>query len=294
MKKTKMMVLAILALGMLSANVLAQTPPEFNGHVEFATEDYGWYAALTGGIAENGQTRDGTQGTMWYIHDDSTDTTYPTAFQQWKRDGWFAENMGVALTMRYENNIVYDNNGIDTNTFATNFYGDPSAPSTVVPGLYCADSMSNNYDWIYAGYFKIDQTTTIDQISGYFAETYYYTIAPYLDSGVWDFRMNIFSSEVDGSYVKPAVDSFIGDVFTTDTAAGEFTVEDSGVVRYYSSFSDNEDIIYRLTFDLDTPITLEPGEYFFSHDAILTVPEPSTFVLIAMGLLSLLLWKRRS
>jgi len=282
----------VLTLGLVRPNpAAAQTHPDFNGHVENAIDEYGYYALLTGGIATHGQTRDGTSGVMWYVNDDPDYDHYPNGFQQWKRDGWFEENKGVALTMRYEGGIVYDNNGIDTNTAPTDFYGDPADPDTITPGLYCGESMSNNYDWIYAGYFRIEQTVTVDQISGYFAETYYETIAPHLDSGVWDFRMNIWSSVVDGDYVKPAVDSFVGDLWTTDAASGAFAVADSGVVRHYSGFSNDDDVIYRLTFDLDTPITLEPGEYFFSHDGV--IPEPAAMSLLAVGAFGLIRARRR-
>ena len=294
MKKSLMTLAVVAGLifasgGMWPSTAAGQTHPAFNGYIENGTDDYGWYGVITGGIAANGQTRDGEQGTMWYINDNPDYSLYPNGFQEWKRDGWFEETKGLALTMRYEDAIVYDNNGIDTNSAPADFYGDSASPSTVTPGLYCGESMSNNYDWIYGGYFKIAESTTIDQISGYFAETYYHTIAPHLNSGVWDFRMNLYSTEVNGSYVEPVVDSFVGDVFSTDSASGTFAVEDSGVVRHYSGFSDDDDIIYRLSFNLETPITLAPGEYFFSHDAV--VPEPTAMGLLALGALAVL--KRR-
>jgi len=36
------------------------------------------------------------------------------------------------------------------------------------PGLYRGYSMPNNWDSVYAGYFKIEQTTTVDTMIGYF------------------------------------------------------------------------------------------------------------------------------
>jgi hypothetical protein len=92
------------------------------------------------------------------------------------------------------------------------------------------------------------------------------------------YRMNIWSN-VAGNLLPVNTGDFAGDVFTTDTAQGSFAVSDTGVVRVMPNNS--TDPIYRLTYTLDNPITLQSGEYWFSHDA--TVPEPATMALLGLG-----------
>jgi hypothetical protein len=130
---------------------------------------------------------------------------------------------------------------------------------------------------------------TIDTIIGYFDKNggsadpvAFDPFSPFIS-----YRMNIWSN-VAGDLLPTNTGSFDGDVFTSDTAQGSFAVSDTGVVRV---FADNStDPIYRLTYTLDTPITLPAGEYWFSHDA--TVPEPATIGLLGLGALSLLRRKR--
>ena len=270
----------------------------FNGTVDYATEAYGNYAVLTGGLFTNGQTTTspGRRGVMMYIHDEDPHPfgSYPGAYQQWKRDGWFDATAGMAVTLRSTGSIVYDNNGIDTGTYPTHFYGNASDPSQVTPGLYCGYSMSDNLDWTYAGYFRLEQETTFDQISGYFAQTYY---APIDLTHPFEFNINIYSA-VDGTgdnagYMMPYnTGAFRGDVFSDDLMPGTFSVADSGQVRHYDGFDNNDDIIYRLTYTLDTPVTLPEGEYFFSHDAQV-VPEPVTMAGLVLGIGSLVGYLRR-
>ena len=59
------------------------------------------------------------------------------------------------------------------------------------------------------------------------------------------------------------------------------TVSNTSVVRVFSDGS--TDPIYRLTYDLTTPITLEAGEYWFSHDATV-IPEPVTMLGLVFGI----------
>jgi len=270
----------------------------FNGTVDNETEAYGNYAVLTGGLFTNSQTTTspGKRGVMMYIHDQDPHPlgSYPAAFQQWKRDGWFDATAGVALTLNYGGSIVFDNNGIDTATYPANFYGNPSNPADVTPGLYCGFSMSNNLDWTYAGYFRLEDETTFDQISGYFAQTYY---VPIDLTHPFEFNMNIYSA-VDGTgtdagYKMPVnTGAFRGDVFSDDLVAGTFNITNSGEVRHYAGFDNNDDIIYRLTYTLDSPIALPAGAYFFSHDAQV-IPEPVTMAGLFLGIGCLARYVRR-
>ncbi len=287
----------LLCLGM--AVSAAQGAADFDGQLDYETTSAGWYAVITGGLFTNGQTNNGTNasgGVMRYTFDGDPHPWSSKAQQTWHRDGWFADTAGVALTMKSSGSTVYDNNGIDTGTFSTNFYGNAADPSEITSGLYVGFSMANNIDWIYSGYFKLTEETSIDQISGYFAETYSYPIDL---SHPFQFDMNIFSAvEGEGDnagYLMPAnTGSFRGDVFSSDNVSGTFAVSDSGQVRHYAGFSDNDDIIYQLTYDLDSSITLAAGEYFFSHSANV-VPEPATLIIWAgLGALAMLVgWQRR-
>jgi hypothetical protein len=251
-----------------------------DGQVDNSTDAYGLYYQITGGKFVNGQTYTGNNasgGVFRYIHDDPTDTTYPDAYQQWKRDDWFDENAGLALTMKNSGSIVYNNNGIEDDTHG-GYYDDTQ---TSIAGLYMSYAMSNNDDWIYCGYFKLSEETTVDTIIGYFDGTGYYgNFDP--DNPVVGYRMNVWNCVMDGSYPMPSNDTFTGDVFSSDTTAGTFSWSDTGVARHYSGWGEGvTDPIYRLEYTLDTPLVLPAGEYFFSHDA--TIPEPATISVLALG-----------
>ena len=262
---------------------LALAGPAFNGQVDFNTDEYGYYAVLTGGKLVNGQseTSPGKDGVMCFIHDGQDPHpwgSYPGAFQQWKRDVgvWFDQTAGLALTMKYQGATVFDNNGIEDSSYPANFYGNQSAPKENHPGLPVGYAMSNNMDWTYAGYFKLESDTQVDQITGYFAETFWEAIQ--LNSGL-DFNMNIYSTVEgtgdDAGYRMPAnTGAFRGDVFSDDAVPGTFSISDTGEKRYFWGFPGDDDIIDRLTYTLDSPITLPAGEYFFSHDAQVPIPEP--------------------
>jgi hypothetical protein len=250
---------------------------DFDGQADNQIDSLGWYYAITGGRFPNGQTYNGDNasgGTFRFLLDDPA-WGYP--IQNWRKDDWFPENAGLALTMKYEDSVVYDNNGIEEGDPDAFYHEDTNAN---LAGLYRGYCMSNNWDWIYSGYFKLNSPTTIDTIIGYFDCVA--GLDP--DSPHIAYRMNIWSSIPDGAGLIPAVNSFTGDVFSTDSTSGTFSWSDTEVDRYYSGWpAPHTDDIFRLVFGLDEPITLQPGEYFFSHDAVITAQIVATPNPVAVG-----------
>jgi hypothetical protein len=257
----------------------AQAGTTFNGVAENQIDYYGYYYAITGGQFPTGTTPNGTSssgGTFRYITDDS-DWGYTT--DVWHKDGWFAENAGLAVTLKNSGTIVYNNNGIEDGTYG-NYYNATAQglPSASTPGLYRGYSMSNNYDFIYAGYFQITEATTIDEMIGYYDENSGFDS----DNPNIEYRMNIWSN-VAGDLLPTNTGSFTGDVFSSDTTSGSFTWGDTGVDRVYGiDYGSMTDDIYYMKYTLDAPITLQPGIYWFSHDATV-VPAPGAIVLVGLG-----------
>ncbi len=280
MKNLKICIFVMLLATMFCGLTIAAP---FDQQADNQRDDLGYYYVITGGKFPNGQTVNGLKtsgGSMNYILDAPDWGSY--TLDVWHKDGWFEETAGVALTMKNGGSIVFDNFNNDAGNFYTCPPGGQASEDT--PGLYRGYSMSNNFDWIYAGYFKLNEETTIDQITGYFDETSGFDA----DNPLIEYRMNIWSNlDVDmGTYTQktPAIASFTGDVFSTDTTAGTFSWGDTGVDRVFGDDYENatDDILY-LTFTLDTPLVLQPGEYWFSHDAVI-VPVPAAVLLGILGL----------
>jgi hypothetical protein len=291
----KLLGIGIAAFAMMSAAASA----DFNGAADNQTDAYDYYYVMTGGIMDgrpgglpNGDNAHG--GTMRYIHDDPS--SWSQTANAWQRDDWFPTNVGVALTMENGGSTVYDNNGIDAGTHGGFYdYGDlpEGSPSSDYSGLFRGYSMSNNYDWIYSGIFYISETTTIDTLNGYFDGNGFYSLFDPSNEDI-AYRMNIWSAVTDGTagdgtpYYMPATDSFTGNVYSTDSATGTFSVGDTGLDRVIPDWlagtdDDVYDDIYRLSFAMDSSIVLEPGFYFFSHDAVI-IPAPGAVLLAMVGL----------
>ena len=264
-------------IGSILLLVTVTKAAEFNGAADNERDDLGYYYVITGGKFPTGNIPNGDNasgGTFRWLSDDPSWGAWSLPIDVWHKDGWFPQNASLALTFKNGGSIVYDNNGLEDGTHDGFYDYSDHLPEKnwATPGLYRGYAMSNNWDWIYTGYFKLDSPTTIDTIIGYF------------DNGVYGFdpdnpniayRMNIWSSFQDNpggnpnSYM-PAVASFTGDVFSSSTTSGNFIWSDTGVDRIFPDWSGYApDDIFRMTFTLDTPVVLPSGVYFFSHDAII-------------------------
>jgi hypothetical protein len=281
-KKVLVPLLCAVALVALTATAYADT---FNGVSDFGTDEHGYYYAITGGKFPTGTIPNGDNGsggTMRYITD-SPDWPGNPALDVWHKDDWFASNAGIAVTLKNGSAIVYDNNGLEpgvSDPAVAGFYNaanyNPNDPNNPGAGAVTAYSMSNNFDWIYAGYMKLTQTTTITDLVGYFAfsgnpnDALHGNFNP--SNPNLRYHMNIFSN-VSGQLLPTNTGSFAGDVFTSDNTGGSFTFSDTGYDRIGSTSTQS---IYRLQYSLNAPISLQAGEYWFSHDAsIAPVPLPA-------------------
>jgi hypothetical protein len=272
----------------------------FNGTSDNGRDDLGWYYTITGGQFPTGTTPNGDNGsggTFRFVTDDAAAWGRdPAQTDVWQKDDWFPINAGIAVTLKNNSTIVYDNNGLEPGaaTPADPNYYDYNYYDTVGKGAHVAYSMSNNFDWIYSGYLKLTADTTVDTLVGYFARSA--TPGDGLTNGFdpdnpnIGFRMNVWSN-VAGDLLPTNTGSFDGDVFSSDSTAGTFSWSDTGIDRIGST---SQQDIYRLTYTLANPVTLPAGEYWFSHDAVI-VPEPATTALLAAGGLAALacFWRRR-
>ncbi|MEO8663315.1 MAG: hypothetical protein ABI693_32965, partial [Bryobacteraceae bacterium] len=242
-----------------------------------AVEPNGFYWAINGSLFPNGQTRNGVSGSTSAIAFRQNNQVIwgTTGFQAWtEATGLNAPTLsGLALTIRNGSTVVYDNNGIDTAIPAVvSYYTNTSGPDSAKPGLNVLYSNSNNSDAVFAGYFKLTQSTTFTSISGYFdcngdSELPFDATNPYNT-----YRMNIWS---DNTGSPRETSNFVGDVWTTDTTTGTFAWATTAVSR---GFADGAtDPICSLTYTPAQPQTLAAGDYWFSHDvAVPAVAFPAT------------------
>jgi len=285
------MLIAAVAFYLIASPSFADNPPV---GADNQRDDLGYYYMITGGKFPTGSAPNGDNasgGTFRFLVDDPSWGGYTQ--NTWNKDDWFPENASFAVTLMNGSSIVYDNNGIEDSTYGNYYDATGIAESASKPGLYRGYAMSNNYDWIYAGYFKLESQITIDKIIGYYDENSGFDS----DSTEIAFDMNIWSAFQDNPEGNPdswmpSVNSFTGDVFSAKSTPGSFTWSDTGVDRVFGDNAGNlTDDIHRLVYTLDTPIVLEAGVYFFSHDAEI-VPEPTSFAMLGLGGLALMRRRR--
>jgi PEP-CTERM motif len=296
-KSLKAVFAAALVASLLAGG--AQAAP-LNGMSDYGTDEHGWYYTVTGGQFPTGPTPNGDSGsggTFRFLVDNAEDWgRNPSESGVWQKDGWFADNAGIGLTLRNGAAIVYDNNGLEPDAATP---ADPTYYNVVTGnyptgghGAHVAYSMSNNFDWVYSGYFEIENETTVTELTGYFAKSNNpldaLTEGFDPDNPIFQYRMNIWSN-VDGDLLPTDTDSFDGDVFASDAAPGAFAWSDTGFDRVGSSSTQD---IFRLTYTLDSPLTLQPGTYWFSHDASI-VPEPASIAIAGIAVMCVGLMARR-
>ena len=193
----------------------------------------GFYHALLGGKAVPGETLNGVSGsTSALAYQQSDVTTWgTTGLNAWTNNTGlgspYAAVSGLAMTFLNGNTIVYDNNGIETNTYG-NFYNNANGPpNSQKPGLSDLFSMSNYFPLVFAGHFKLSQPATITTMIGYFDSLGLLNLPFDPSNSYVKYRMNIWSN-ASGPLPK-TTGNFTGDVFSSDTTAGTFTFAGTGV-----------------------------------------------------------------
>ncbi len=240
-------------------------------NVTFPYRQLGLYHSLLGGTAVPGETLNGVGGAASALAYQQSDVTTwgNTGLNAWTNNtglgtGYSAVS-GLAMTLLNGNTIVYDNNGIETNTYGSFYDNANGPPNAQKPGLSVLFSMSNYFPLIFAGHMRLTQTTTITTMIGYF-DALGVLALPFDPSNPYvQYRMNIWSNTT-GPLPK-TTGNFTGDVFSSDSTAGTFTYSNTGAYLISSNAGDAPKPIYRLVYQLAAPLTLPAGEYWFSHDA---------------------------
>jgi hypothetical protein len=249
---------------------------ESEQEISIPAEPNGIYWVISAGKFPNGQTLRGLKGSgsaLAHVHNDP-ETFTNEGYRAWTKNvdrGQFGACdfgpvSGLALTLKNGATVVYDNNGIETGT-AGNFYDNKGGgPDQMKASLWTYASMTKNVESEFAGYFKLTQRTTFDQIIGYFdgnGNTELWFDA----ANVYNlFRMNIWSNA--SGNLPAAANGFTGDVFSSDRTAGTFSYSQTDVPRVYQD--GKVDATFRLVYTLARPMTLEAGEYWFGHDLSIT------------------------
>jgi uncharacterized protein (TIGR03437 family) len=250
-------------------------------NVTLPYQQLGFYWSMLGGKQVTGQALTAVGGANSAVAFRQSDkTTWGNAgFNAWTNNtglgSQYSTATGVALTMRNGTTVVYDNNGIETNSTG-NFYNNTGGGlNSQKPGLSDMYSMSNYFPLTFAGYLKLSAATTVTELIGYFDVLGSKDLPFDPANGFVKYRMNLYSNAT-GTLPKET-GTFTGDVFSSDTTAGTFSFSDTGVKVLSSLPTDDPKSIYRLSYKLAAPLTLPAGEYWFSHDAsVRTTPAASS------------------
>lgn len=238
---------------------------------------FGFYNAMFGGKPVTGQTLTGVSAVATRQSDQVA--WGPTGFNTWVKPSGSSpidssSVAGEAVTLRNNTTAVYDNNGIEDRSGASFYSNAGGGADNQKAGLAQVYSMSNYFPLVSATYIRLAQSATITEMIGYFDGNGSPDLPFDPNSGYIKYRMNIWSN-VSG--VPRETGNYVGDVFSSDSTAGTFTISNTGVNRVSSVATAAPDAIWRLSFRPNTPITLPAGEYWFSHDAsIRTSPATSS------------------
>jgi len=237
--------------------------------VSIPVEPNGFYWTISAGKLVNDQRMNGLPGAdsaLAFRHDD-LELWGERGLRTWSKEtgfgSTFAASAGVAVTLRSNGAIVYDNNGIETGQTG-GYYENRSGglKDDENPGLNVMYSMSTRYPNVWAGCFRLREKTTVSEIIGYFDGNGQAEL-PFDPNNIYNrYRMNIWDDNPDHMPVNSG--SFVGNRFSSDKAGGAFSVSDTGVSRVFQDGT--RDPIYRLRYVLDAPIVLDAGVYWFSHD----------------------------
>ena len=204
-------------------------------------------------------------------------------FRNWSKNtglpSQFEPIRGVAITLRNGDATVFSNHGIEQNNGA--FYNNArGVPDGEKAGLLTIFSMSNLYNFVGGGFFRISQPVTFDTVMGYYDGNGDRDLPLDTSSSYIRYRMNIWSN-VSGN-APSETGNFVGDVMSSDSTPGTWSWSYTGVDRIFrdtrtlnSDPARRDDPISRMVYKLNQPITLPAGDYWFSHDAI--VPAVGAF-----------------
>ena len=180
---------------------------------------------------------------------------------------------GIAMTLQSNGATVFANQRIEAGdgAFSNNANGVADGNA---PGLLTVFSMSNLYNFVGGGFFRLSQPVTFDTIMGYFDGNGDRDLPLDPSSPYIQYRMNIWSN-VAASNTPVENGTFRGNVWSSDLSTGTWAWSNTGVSRVFrdtptlsGDLTRRDDPIFRMVYTLNTPFTLPAGDYWFSHDAV--------------------------